>query len=151
MATRIETLVNQVITNLGADAGIDATKVFSNRAADLNDTELPAYNVVLGPDNPLSELGATNVAFIDWEQVLFIDCYERSILANIDALFLTMRRNVHRALMADVTQGLSFVHTTIPAGADEPIIDDAGERKNMVYRTNWIFHIRTSIDDLETT
>jgi hypothetical protein len=151
MATRIETLIDQVKTNLGADAGIDATKVFSNRVADLNDTELPAYNVVLGPDNPINELGPANVAFIDWEQALFIDLYERSILDDIDAVFLTMRRNVHRALMADVTQGLNFVLTTVPAGADEPIISDEGERKNMVYRTNWLFWIRTSINDLETT
>lgn len=151
MATRIETLIAQVKTNLGADAGIDATKVSSNRVAAFNDDELPAYNVVLGPDNPVNELGAANVSFIDWEQALFIDCYERSILADADAVFLTMRRNVHRALMADVTQGLNFVLTTIPLGADEPIIDDAGERKNMVYRTNWIFWLRTSIDDLETT
>lgn len=150
MATRQETLITQIKTNLGADVAIDATKVSSNRVADFNDTDLPGYNVVLGPDSPLSELGPTNVAFIDWEQVLFIDCYERSILADADAVFLNMRRNVHRALMADHTQGLSFVTTTIPAGADEPIIDDAGERKNMVYRTNWIFQLRTSIGDLET-
>jgi len=150
MATRIKTLIDQVITNLGADVAVDATKVFSNRVADLNDTELPAYNVILGPDSPLGEFGASNVAFIDWEQVLFIDCYVRSILADVDAAFLDMRRNVHRALMADYTQGLNFITTTIAGGADEPIIDDAGERKNMVYRTNWIFQLRTSIDDLET-
>lgn len=150
MATRIKTLIDQVVTSLGADVAVDATKVFSNRVADLNDTEMPAYNIVLGSDSPLGEFGPSNVAFIDWEQVLFIDCYERSILADIDAAFLDMRRNVHRALMADHTQGLNFVITTIPAGADEPLIDDAGERKNMVYRTNWIFQLRTSIDDLET-
>lgn len=150
MATRIETLIDQVVTNLGADAGIDAAKVFANRQADLNDTELPAYNVVLGPDSPINELGPANVAFIDWEQALFIDLYDRSILADADAVFLDMRRNVHRALMADVTQTLAFVQTTIPAGAEEPAIDDAGERKSLVYRTNWIFWLRTSITSLET-
>lgn len=150
MATRIQTLIDQVVTNLGADVSIDATKVYRNRVANLNDTELPGYNVVLGPDAPLSELGASNLSFIDWEQLLFIDCYERSILVDADATFLDMRRNVHRALMADHTQGLSFVTTTIAGGADEPTIDDEGERKNLVYRTNWIFQLRTSIGDLET-
>ncbi len=150
MATRIETLIAQVVTNLGADAAIDATKVFNNRIADLNDTELPAYNVVLGPDQPRNELGPSNVAFIDWDQALFIDLYARTILQDADSTFLQMRANVHRALMADVTQTLSFIMTTIPAGAEEPNIDDAGERKSLVYRTNWVFWIRTSIDDLET-
>lgn len=150
MATRIETLIAQVVTNLKADPGIDTTKVFNNRVADLNDTELPAFNVVLGPDVPRNELGPANVVFIDWEQALFVDLYARTILADADATFLQMRRFVHRALMADVTQTLSFVMTTIPAGGEEPNIDDAGERKSLVYRLNWIFWIRTSIDDLET-
>ena len=149
MATRIETLIDQVVINLEADAVIAAGSVHRNRAADFNDTELPAYNVVLGPDAPINELGPANVAFIDWQQTLFIDCYERSILANADTVFLAMRRNVHRSLMVDVTQTLTFVLTTIPSGAEEPIIDDAGERKNLIYRTNWIFWLRTSIGDLE--
>ncbi len=151
MATRIETLIEQVKTNLGNDADIDAAKVSSNRVMAMNDGDLPAYNVVLGADSPTNELGPANVAFIDWEQVLYIDLYERSILGNIDAVFLDMRANVHRSLMADVTQTLDFVLTTVPGGADEPIIDDEGERKNMVYRTVWGFMLRTSIDDLETT
>lgn len=151
MATRIETLIEQVKTNLGNDVDIDAAKVSSNRVMSLNDGDLPAYNVVLGADNPTNELGPANVAFIDWEQVLYVDLYERSILENVDAVFLDMRANVHRSLMADVSQTLDFVLTTIPGGADEPIIDDEGERKNMVYRTVWGFMLRTSIDDLETT
>lgn len=151
MATRIETLIEQVKTNLGNDANIDAAKVSSNRVAAINDADTPAYNVVLGADSPINELGPSNVAFIDWEQILYIDLYERSILTNIDAVFLDMRANVHRSLMADVTQTLDFVLTTIPGGADEPIIDDEGEKKNMVYRTVWGFMLRTSIDDLETT
>jgi hypothetical protein len=138
MATRFETLIDTLVTNIGADVAVDATK------------EMPAYNVVLGPDAPQSELGPQNVAFIDWNLVLFVDCYVRSILADADAVFLDMRRNVHRALMADITQGLPFVTTTIPAGADEPQIDDEGDKKNIVYRLNWGFQIRTSIDDLET-
>ena len=149
MATRIEQLIDQVITNLEADAGITAGSVHRNRAADFNDTELPGYNVVLGPDTPINELGPANVAFIDWQNAIFIDCYIRSIAANADSTFLDMRRNIHRALMADVTQTLSFVMTTIPSGAEEPLIDDAGDRKSLIYRTNWIFWLRTSIDDLE--
>ena len=150
MATRIETLIDTIVAKIGADVAVDSTKVFPNRVADLNDTEMPAYNVVLGPDAPLSELGPTNVAYIDWQLVLFVDCYQRTILADADAVFLDMRRNVHRALMADHTQGLAWVTTTIPSGADEPNIDDAGDRKNIVYRLNWLFQIRTSVGSLDS-
>ena len=78
-----------------------------------------------------------------------MDLFLRTVAASTDQEFLDMRARVHRALMADVTQGLTYVLTTIPSGADEPIIDDEGERKSAVYRTNWVFRVRTSIADIE--
>ncbi len=150
MATRIEQLIDALVTTLEADASITAGSVHRSRVEAFSDTELPAYNIEIGQDVPLGELGPDNVAFIDWQQQIFIDCYAKSIAANIDAVFLNMRRNVHRALMADYTQGLVFVSTTIPDGAEEPVLDDSGEQKTSVYRVNFIFRLRTSIDDLET-
>ncbi len=149
MATRYETLIDAVIVNIQAEAGVDSTKVYRNRVQAINDTELPAYVIALGPDQPLNELGPDNLAFIDWEVFLFVDLFIRTVAASPDQEFLDMRARVHRALMADHTQGLSFVMTTIPAGADEPIIDDEGERKSAVYRTNWVFRVRTSLADIE--
>lgn len=149
MATRYETLIDALVTNIQAEPGVDSSKVFRNRVAMLNDTELPAYVVVLGPDQSLGELGSDNLAFIDWELLIFVDCYLRSVAVSIDQEFLDMRARVHRALQADHTQGLSFIITTVAGGADDPIIDDEGERKNAVYRTNWNFRVRTSVADIE--
>ena len=151
MATRVETLIDALVTILEADAAISTGSVYRSRTAAFADSELPAYSIEIGQDVPLNPLGPDNVRFIDWEQTIFVDCYAKSIATAVDSVFLNMRRNVHRALMADVTQGLSFVMTTIPVGAEEPILDDAGEQKTMVYRTSWVFRLRTAIDDLETT
>ena len=149
MATRYETLIDALVTNISAEAGVDPAKVFRNRVQMFDDSELPAYVVVLGADAPLNELGPDNLAFIDWELIVFVDCYLRTVATSPDQEFLDMRARVHRALMADVFQGLSYILTTIPAGADEPVIDNEGERKNSVYRTNWVFRVRTSLADIE--
>ena len=150
MATRIETLIDTLVTTLENDADINAGQVHRARTTPLADDELPAYNIEIGADVPLNPLGPDNVAFIDWAQQIFIDLYAKSSAVNIDNIFLDMRRNVHRALMADVTQGLGFVLTTIPGGAEEPVLDHSGEQKTMTYRTSWEFRLRTSIDSLET-
>lgn len=151
MATRVETLIDTLVTTLEADAAITAGSVYRSRVDPFPDTDLPAYNIEIGPDTPLNELGPDNLAFIDWSQAIFIDLYAKSIAAQIDDVFLDMRAFVHRAIMADVTQGLSFVLNTIPLGGEEPVLDTSAEQKTMVYRTGWEFRIRTSIDDLETT
>jgi hypothetical protein len=151
MATRVETLIDTLVTTLEADPNITAGSVYRPRAEPLADTELPAYVIHLGQDTPLSDLGPDNVRFIDWAQLIFIDLYAKSIATDIDSVFLQMRAYVHRALMADVTQGLNFVMQTIPTGGDEPILDSVAEQKTMVYRTGWEFRLRTAIDDLETT
>ena len=150
MATRFETLIAAISDKLKADVDTLAGSVYTQRVGAFADNELPAYNITYGADEPMTDLGASNVAFIDWQFLVFIDCYERENTGAVDTLFQNMRRNIHRALMADVTQGLSWVHTTIPQGADEPVLDDTGDKRAFVYRVNWIFRIRTSIGDLES-
>lgn len=150
MATRVEQLVDIIVSTLEADPAITPGTVYRSRVSPFADTELPAYSVTIGEDSPLSDLGPDNVAFIDWAQTIFVDLYAKSIAVAIDDVFLDMRSYVHRALMADVTQGTTWVMQTIPRGADEPILDHTGEQKSIVYRVAWEFRLRTSIDDLET-
>jgi hypothetical protein len=149
MATRVEQLIDALVTQLEADPGIVVGSVYRARVETLADTELPAYNIEIGADTPINPLGPDNVAFIDWAQSIFIDLYAKSTAVDIDNIFLDMRNFVHRSLMDDVTQGLSFILTTIPGGADEPVLDASGEQKTITYRTNWEFRLRTNIDDLE--
>ena len=152
MTTLFEQSVAAMQANIAANAQViaDGATVVRARVGPWQDSELPAYVLTYGPDAPLGELGPDNVRFIDWEFVVFVDYYDKLTTTTIDTVLQQARANIHAALMADVTQGLAFILTTIPQGADEPLIDDAIEKKTIAYRTNWIIRLRTSIDDIET-
>lgn len=139
-------------TNVAANAQIiaDGATVARSRTGPWQESDLPAYVLTYGPDQSLGELGPTNVRFIDWEFVVFVDYYNKLTTAQLDTDLQNARANIHAALMADVTQGVAFILTTIPSGADEPLLDDAADQKTIAYRTNWIVRLRTSIDDIET-
>jgi len=152
MSTLFEQAIDAFAANIAADATVisDGATVTKARVGAWSESELPAYVLTYGGDAPLNELGPDNTRFIDWEFVIFVDLYDKLTTAAIDSVFQDMRANIHRALMADVTQGVNFILTTIPAGSDEPLIDDQAEQKTLAWRTNWICRLRTSIDDLET-
>lgn len=152
MTTLFEQVVIAMEANIAADATViaDSATVTRARTGPWQGADLPAYVLTYGPDSPLGELGPDNVRFIDWEFIVFVDYYDKLTTSAIDSVLQAARANIHRALMADVTQGLAFVLTTIPQGADEPLLDDAVEQKTIAYRTNWAIRLRTSIDDLET-
>lgn len=152
MTTLFEQAVVAMETNIAADATIiaDGATVTRARVGPWQGADLPAYVLTYGPDTPLGDLGPDNVRFIDWEFVVFVDYYNKLTTAAIDTVLQDARANIHRALMADVTQGVAFILTTIPSGADEPLLDDAVEQKTIAYRTNWVIRLRTSIDDIET-
>ncbi len=152
MTTLFEQSVVAMQANIAANAQViaDGATVTRARVGAWQDSELPAYVVTYGPDAPLGELGPSNTRFIDWEFVVFVDYYDKLTTAQIDSVLQDARANVHVALMADVTQGLNFILTTIPQGADEPLIADTIEKKTIAYRMNWVIRLRTSIDDIET-
>ena len=152
MTTLFQQSVDAFVTNIAADSQViaDGALVTKARIGRFEEGELPAYVVTYGADVPLNELGPDNTRFIDWEFIVYVDLYDKLTVVDIDDAFQAMRANVHRALMADVTQGQNFILTTIPGGADEPLIDDAVEQKTLAYRTNWVVRLRTSIDDIET-
>lgn len=152
MTTLFEQAAAAVEANIAANAQVvaDGATVVRARVGPWQGADLPAYVVTYGPDAPLGELGPDNVRFIDWEFVVFVDYYDKLTTAQIDTVLQDARANIHAALMADVTQGLNFVLTTIPQGADEPLIDDEANQKTIAYRTNWVIRLRTSIDDIET-
>ncbi len=152
MTTLFEQTVEAMQTNIAADAQViaDGATVVRSRIGPWQESDLPAYVLTYGPDSPLGDLGPDNVRFIDWEFVVFVDYYNKLTVSQIDTVLQDARANIHRALMADVTQGLPFIMTTIPSGADEPLLDDAAEKKTIAYRTNWVIRLRTSIDDIET-
>ncbi len=143
-------LLDAVVANIAANVNVDVDKVERGRVNALEKSDYPFYAVFLGADAPLSDLGASNTNFIDMDVQVIVECYSRGKIDEIDRLVLEQRANVHESLMADVTQGLNFVHTTIPAGADQPVLDVEGRQRNAVYALNWIFRIRTNIDQIRT-
>ncbi len=152
MTTLFEQTVAAMEANIAADATViaDGATVTRARTGPWQGADLPAYVLTYGPDTPLGDLGPDNVRFIDWEFVVFVDYYDKLTTTTIDTVLQQARANIHAALMADVTQGLAFVLTTIPQGADEPLLDDAVEMKTIAYRTNWVIRLRTDIEDIET-
>lgn len=143
-------LLDQVVLELQNHVNIDANKVARGRVNALQNSDYPYYAVFLGSDAPLSDLGASNTAYIDWDVEVLVECYSRGKDEEIDRLVLEQRANVHEALMDDVTQGLNFVHTTIPIGGEQPVLDGEGRQRNAVYQTTWVFRIRTNIDQIRT-
>jgi hypothetical protein len=152
MTTLFEQAVIAMENNIAANAQViaDGATVVRSRTGPWQEQDLPAYVLTYGPDAPLGELGPSNVRFIDWEFVVFVDYYNKLTTAQLDTDLQAARANIHKALMTDVTQGLLFVLTTIPSGADEPLLDDSVDQKTIAYRTNWVIRLRTSIDDIET-
>lgn len=151
MTTLFEQTVDAMLANVAANAQViaDGATVVKSRIGPWQEADLPAYVLTYGPDTPLNDLGPDNTRFIDWEFVVFVDYYNKLTTNNIDTVLQNARANIHAALMADVTQGVNFILTTIPSGADEPLLDDAVEQKTIAYRTNWIIRLRTSINDIE--
>ena len=152
MTTLFEQAVVAMEANIAADLTViaDGATVVRARVGPWQDADLPAYVLTYGPDSSLGDLGPDNVRFIDWEFVVFVDYYDKLTTTAIDSVLQAARANIHRALMADVTQGVNFILTTIPQGADEPLLDDAVEQKTIAYRTNWVIRLRTDIEDIET-
>lgn len=125
---RAEQILEAVVSAIESQADRGAA-VVPHLALTLSedDQELPAVAVRLGSDDPVSELGTSNLAYID--SVLQIRCtvYARHVDQAEEAReLMRLRSVVHRALMADQTLGLDFVMGVRYGGASEPERDAAG-------------------------
>jgi len=106
---------------------------------------LPALDIFQGDDVNLSELGATNVSFVDNDLSIIFRAYVRknnNYVVNLNLI----RKEIHIALMADHTQGLSFVITTIPQSAGTPVLE-FGDKPISTMDMSFIFRYRHSITD----
>lgn len=146
---RAEQIVDAAVTLL--DAALSA-QVFKARTLSLSneDGELPAITVNIGTDDPVSDLGADNLRFIDSLLELRLTAYaqdtsQSAVLTDLMAL----RVGVHKALMADQTLGLGFVMSTRYGGADAPEVATEGAylagRLDMTFRVLY----RMSVTDPE--
>ncbi len=138
-------------TVLSKVTGLTTTgsNVFRGRIYPLEDTDLPALTIYMGSDSPLGENGPDTFSFIDSDLNVNISIHVKTSATQVETTLNLIRREVHVALMADVTQGLSYVHTTLPFGTDEPQLSGEGEKRTAVMETNWAVRYRALYTDIE--
>lgn len=139
-------LLQIVETRLGAHVNINTVQVDRERTRVVKPEDTPRYLVYLGSDASIGDFGPANVSVMDWDVQVIVEI----VLAvkgteDIDQELLVLRGYVHEALMADPSQGTSYILMTVPVGAEEPILSEDGETRIITYRTAWTFRVRTSI------
>lgn len=149
MSHRAQQIVDAIATALEANASLGAA-VYKYRNASLSEDEqeVPAVSIGIGQDAPLDESGAANFKYID-------SLLELEIAATVReddepsavAALLDIRRQVHITLMADRTQGLSFVIDTRYGGSEAPAVDFSADRATARMSGRWAVHYRMNISD----
>jgi len=110
----------------------------------LGDTELPAINVYMGANQVLSELPNILIA---WRLVLQINVRVKSATVQVDQTLNQIHKEVHAAMMADLSQnGLAF--NTTPGGSTEPEIQDGNDQPVADMTITYFIDYRTSATDI---
>jgi hypothetical protein len=150
MTHRAQQVVDAMKAELSANTAI-SWSVYRQRVDDLDvsEMELPAVTVDFSQDLPLSDLGASNLSFIDsllTVEIVVVAEGGSQQQQVIDQL-MEMRRQVHITLMADITQGLAFVINTRYGGAEAPILNNDADRIASAIKCLWHVHYRMNIFD----
>ncbi len=147
----IYTLLTTLETAIKANPGIAPGNVALGRLETLTEEQLPYVAIFLNDDVSLGDNGANNTNFIDWNVSVNIELTVTALSTeSLDKAYLDLRALVHNSIMEDETLGLNFCLFAVPEGSDEPALTDDPERRLAVYRTSWIFRIRTSVKDITT-
>lgn len=146
MAHRADQIIDAIVSAIESQVGPTGVHVYSHRRLTLaeDQDELPAISVDFGEDTPATE----NVSYID----SLLSCQITGIVSaheeqDLRSELLDLRRQVHIALMADPTLGLSFVVTAHYGGADEPVVDASGETIIGAYTSTWTVYYRMNYTD----
>ncbi len=141
---------NQIIervTSLHEDpARAHGWRAFAHRRISLmaDQGQLPAWSIDMGPEQPVRQ----NTQFIDSQMLMPVSAI---VVASDEqvarGLLLEMRRESHKALMADPALGLEFVVSTTFGGVgDVEHSVDNGE-VTLVQATTWVVYYRMNIAD----
>lgn len=146
MAHRAEQIVDAIAAIIAARVQPPGAHVFTHRrlSVDPYQDELPLVSVDFGDDTP----AADNTQFID--SVLTVPTTAVAVgpeERDVKLKLLELRREVHRAIMADPTLGLAFVVYTNYGGAAEPVYETDGELLVGELTSNWFVHYRMNVLD----
>lgn len=139
-----ETIMQTVQSVLNASL---AANVYRGRVDSFNDDELPAVVVFQGAEEPASESGRMNLAFMDQLLTVRTECAARTTQENIETDLNELRRQVHAVLMAENALNLAYVIDIIPAGVDEPVIDGSSDKFTGTMVLNWVVYYRHQHQD----
>lgn len=143
MATdRAEQILSAVKTLV---TGLTTTRQSAYRGRIYNYTEdsLPAVGVY--QDGTRTEFAKHS--YLDHMLSITIELMVKEPSEVLDTKANLIKKEIHAAMMADYTLGLSFVINTIPKG-DEGIEFPNDESPVAVMKTLWDVHFRTSLTDL---
>jgi hypothetical protein len=153
MAHRAEQIIDAIVAALRANASslrVPAASIFPHRSLSLSEDqgELPAIAVNFGDDDPASELGNDNLAFID--SLLSVSIIGYSVdpdEPSVRRALLNQRRYVHAALLADQSLGVGFVIATRYGGAGAPEFDSTTQKIAGSLESRWRVFYRMNITD----
>ena len=108
-----------------------------------NANNYPSISVLIGSDDVANK----NSAFINWELTVYTDIFIASKDEDVDALTQGVRKEIHKALLADYTLGLDFVTEVDPLGQQDPKHSDDSDVYTSFTRVAWLVRYRTSVAD----
>jgi len=138
---RAEDILEAVKTKL---TGLTTTgsNVQREQSYDIEQDDLPFIIITEGED--VVE-GQSTQSYLEWVLTVDIDILAREGHSTVVTLMNTIRGEVHTALMADFTLGLSYVKYISAVRADNPTVSPDGDRPiikqrltyEIRYRSNW--------------
>jgi hypothetical protein len=140
--------IETTIRNAATPAG---DNVYLGRLADFELPDLPAIDIVPGPDSPVNEYGGDNNVYIDSILRVWLDLHDYTIESErrlLEQLF-ELRSGVHAALMADQTLGVSWIGGVRYQGTEDLVVQ-VGETRTGSYRTAWDVWYRMPYSSPET-
>ncbi len=139
---RAEQILDAVKTNL-TNLATTNKNVNRGRIYKYEDAGLPALNIVMGDDQIIDELVS---GLFNWQLQVIIIVTIKTI-DELETRLNKIRKEVHVALMADYTQGLSFVIDTAPSTATRPELTGEGEKPTASQQLEFLITYRTSRAD----
>ena len=143
MSSRVETIMVAVVAEL---TGLTTTGANVDRGAVYNyePAAVPSLAIYQGDEEPIQFLQSS---FIDWKLEIHVESYLQEI-GVIETKINTIRQEVHAALMANPTLGLSYVIDIEPDLSQQPELSGAGAKPATVHRMTFNVYYRTSRTDI---
>ena len=150
MTHRAGQISARIVEILAASSDLGLPNNFADRTLSLLEElgEVPCTTTNEGADNPISDEGNDNVAFIDSQIDFEITGYAVGAdEPTVKAELRRQRRYIHAALMADATLGLAFVVACKYQGAEKATLNGNGEVMAGSLTSNWRVHYRMNFLD----